>query len=65
MDNVNQSLVYYVALKYAGVPVEMHLYAQGGHAFGAAAREASDYGMASVGGDAAGDDRNDSRVIRF
>jgi acetyl esterase/lipase len=26
--------VYYVALKKAGVPVEMHLYAQGGHAFG-------------------------------
>jgi acetyl esterase/lipase len=34
VDNVNQSLVYYVALKNAGVPVEMHLYAQGGHAFG-------------------------------
>jgi acetyl esterase/lipase len=34
VDNVNQSLVYYVGLKNAGVPVEMHLYAQGGHAFG-------------------------------
>jgi acetyl esterase/lipase len=34
VDNVNQSLVYYIALKNAGVPVEMHLYAQGGHAFG-------------------------------
>ena len=34
VDNVNQSLVYYVALKNAGVLVEMHLYAQGGHAFG-------------------------------
>src|SRR5271165_1221459 len=34
VDNVNQSLVYYIALKDAGVPVEMHLYAQGGHAFG-------------------------------
>jgi acetyl esterase/lipase len=34
VDNVNDSLVYYVALKNAGVPVEMHLYAQGGHAFG-------------------------------
>jgi acetyl esterase/lipase len=34
VDNVNQSLTYYVALKNAGVPVEMHLYAQGGHAFG-------------------------------
>jgi acetyl esterase/lipase len=34
VDGVKQSLVYYVALKNAGVPVEMHLYAQGGHAFG-------------------------------
>jgi acetyl esterase/lipase len=28
------SRVYYRALKKAKVPVEMHLYAQGGHAFG-------------------------------
>jgi acetyl esterase/lipase len=34
VDNVNDSLAYYIALKEAGVPVEMHLYAQGGHAFG-------------------------------
>ena len=34
VDNVNDALVYYIALKKAGVPVEMHLYAQGGHAFG-------------------------------
>jgi len=34
VDSVNHSLVYYVALKSAGVPVEMHLYAKGGHAFG-------------------------------
>jgi acetyl esterase/lipase len=34
VDSVNHSLVYYVALKNAHVPVEMHLYAQGGHAFG-------------------------------
>jgi len=34
VDNVNDSLVYYIALKTAGVPVEMHLYGQGGHAFG-------------------------------
>jgi acetyl esterase/lipase len=27
-------LVYYIALKKAGVPVEMHLYAHGGHGFG-------------------------------
>jgi acetyl esterase/lipase len=33
-DGVNQSLVYYNALQKAGVPAELHLYAQGGHAFG-------------------------------
>jgi acetyl esterase/lipase len=34
VDGVKQSLVYYVALEKAGVPVEMHLYAHGGHGFG-------------------------------
>ena len=34
VDGINQSLVYYIALKNAGVPVEMHLYPHGGHAFG-------------------------------
>jgi acetyl esterase/lipase len=34
VDTVNNSLVYYIALKKAGVPVEMHLYPHGGHAFG-------------------------------
>ncbi|MFL6593500.1 MAG: alpha/beta hydrolase [Luteimonas sp.] len=34
VDGVEQSLAYYVALHKAGVPAEMHLYAQGGHAFG-------------------------------
>ncbi|HET8889144.1 MAG TPA: alpha/beta hydrolase [Candidatus Angelobacter sp.] len=34
VDNVNDSLAYYIALKKAGVSVEMHLYADGGHAFG-------------------------------
>ena len=34
VDSVNDSLVYYIALKNADVPVEMHLYAHGGHAFG-------------------------------
>ena len=34
VDNVNDSLAYYIALKKAGVPAEMHLYAQGNHAFG-------------------------------
>ncbi len=34
VDRVEDSLSYYAGLKKAGVPVEMHLYAQGGHAFG-------------------------------
>ena len=34
VDRVEDSLSYYFALKKTGVPVEMHLYAQGGHAFG-------------------------------
>jgi acetyl esterase/lipase len=34
VDDVNDSLAYYIALKNADVPVEMHLYSQGGHAFG-------------------------------
>jgi acetyl esterase/lipase len=34
VDGVEQALSYYAGLKEAGVPVEMHLYAQGGHAFG-------------------------------
>ena len=34
IDTVKNSLVYYYALKKAGVPVEMHLYARGGHGFG-------------------------------
>jgi acetyl esterase/lipase len=34
VDNVDDALAYYIALRGAGVPVEMHLYAQGGHAFG-------------------------------
>ena len=34
VDNVDDALSYYIALKNAGVPVEMHLFAHGGHAFG-------------------------------
>jgi acetyl esterase/lipase len=34
VDSVNNSLVYYAALKKAGVATELHLYAQGGHGFG-------------------------------
>jgi acetyl esterase/lipase len=34
VDPVENSLVYYIALKKAGVPVELHLFGKGGHAFG-------------------------------
>jgi acetyl esterase/lipase len=34
VDSVYDSLAYYIALKKAGVPAEMHLYGRGGHAFG-------------------------------
>ena len=33
-DNVNNSLLYYIALKKANVSAEMHLFAHGGHGFG-------------------------------
>lgn len=34
VDPVEFSLLYYAALKNANIPVEMHLFAEGGHAFG-------------------------------
>ena len=34
VDGVEQALVYFTALKKAEVPTEMHLFANGGHAFG-------------------------------
>jgi acetyl esterase/lipase len=34
VDSVYFPLAYYIALVKAGVPAEMHMYAQGGHAFG-------------------------------
>jgi len=34
MDGVHQVLAYYIAATKVGAPTEMHLYAQGGHAFG-------------------------------
>jgi acetyl esterase/lipase len=34
VDSVNHSLIYYIALKNAGVHAELHLYPEGGHAFG-------------------------------
>jgi acetyl esterase/lipase len=34
VDGPSNSLIYYTALKDAGVPAELHLYPEGGHAFG-------------------------------
>ncbi len=34
VDQVEDALSYYMGLKKAGVPVELHAYAQGGHGFG-------------------------------
>jgi acetyl esterase/lipase len=34
VDDVKHSISYYAELKKFGIPAEMHLYAQGGHAFG-------------------------------
>ena len=34
VDQVEDALSYFVGLKKAGVPTELHVYAQGGHAFG-------------------------------
>jgi acetyl esterase/lipase len=34
IDSIQQSLVYYIALKKANVHAEYHVYAEGGHAFG-------------------------------
>lgn len=34
VDDVRNSIAYFVALRSAKVPAEMHLYAHGGHAFG-------------------------------
>ena len=34
VDPVENSLVYYSALRKAGVPAELHVYVKGGHAFG-------------------------------
>jgi len=34
VDSIEDALSYYIGLKAANVPVELHAYAQGGHAFG-------------------------------
>jgi acetyl esterase/lipase len=39
VDPVENSLVYYSALKSAGVPAELHIFVKGGHAFGLRATE--------------------------
>jgi acetyl esterase/lipase len=34
VDDVRHSLVYFLALREANIPAEMHIYAEGGHGFG-------------------------------
>jgi len=34
VDRIEDAVSYFMALKKAGVPAEMHIYAEGGHAFG-------------------------------
>ena len=40
VDPVENSIVYHSALRQAGIPVELHLYVKGGHAFGLRPTEA-------------------------
>jgi len=40
VDPVENSLVYYAALRRAGVPAELHVFVKGGHAFGLRATDA-------------------------
>jgi acetyl esterase/lipase len=46
VDSVYNSLAYYIALENAGVPAEMHLYAEGKHGFGLRPTKFSDNAMA-------------------
>ena len=34
VDDVRNSIVYFLSLREAGIPTEMHIYAEGGHGFG-------------------------------
>ncbi|KLD69878.1 xylanase [Xanthomonas pisi DSM 18956] len=34
VDDVRNSIFYFLALRQAGIPTEMHIYAEGGHGFG-------------------------------
>jgi acetyl esterase/lipase len=63
VDSVNNSPVYYTALMNVGVPVEMHLYAEGKHAFGLRRNAISHNTMARAGRDVVADDRVDFTVI--
>lgn len=59
VDDVNHSRVYYIALKNAGVPAEMHLPAQGRHAFGLRRTTFPVTAWPRFGRDMARNDRND------
>ena len=51
--HVENSIVYFMALKHAGVPAEMHIYAAGWAWIWIAADRIADYALAAVGGDLA------------
>ena len=61
--HVENSTVYFLALKNAKVPAEMHIYANGGHGYGLRRTELPDHGMAEAGGDMAADDSG--RALRL
>jgi acetyl esterase/lipase len=65
VDPVENSLVYYSALRKAGVPAEMHVYIKGGHAFGLRADRMPCHAMAAARGDVADDDRRAFEVNPF
>ena len=59
VDPVENSLVYYSALRKAGVPAEMHVFVKGGHAFGLRPTDIAHHAMAAACGGMADDDRHD------
>jgi hypothetical protein len=62
VDNIENSLVYFAALKKANVPVEMHIYAHGGPRVWATPHRLADHAVAGVDGGVAGDAWNDLAV---
>ena len=62
--HVESSVVYFMQLKNAKVPAELHIYAQGGHGFGLRPRDLPDHGLAQAGGDVAAHDQGAAGAMR-